>query len=258
VTGTIARTATNVRAGARGPLSGVFHAGFLLIFILIAAPLAGYIPLAALAGVLAVVAWDMVEKQAFMTLLRSSWGDALVLLATFLLTVFRDLTEGIVVGFALGSLLFIHRMAETAEVELGLDFAPEDMADDVNGGRGEYDAALATDAEVMVYRIKGAFFFGAASTVGAVLDRIGDHQRVFVIDFSAVPMMDSTAASVIQGFAAKARKRDARVFLTGTSPAVRRVLSDHGVRQPAMRFRGTIEEAVAEARGVAEGNPGPV
>ena len=100
VTGTIARTATNVRAGARGPVSGMLHSLFLLLFMLIAAPLASYIPLAALAAVLVVVAWNMAEKHEFVTLVRSSWGDATVLLATFLLTIFRDLTEGILVGFA--------------------------------------------------------------------------------------------------------------------------------------------------------------
>ena len=90
----------------------MLHSVFLLLFILLAAPLASYIPLAALAGVLAVVAWNMVEKHAFATLLRASSGDAVVLLATFLLTIFRDLTEAIVVGFALGSVLFIHRMSQ--------------------------------------------------------------------------------------------------------------------------------------------------
>src|SRR5215475_12400701 len=101
VTGTIARTATNVRAGARGPIAGMTHALFLLLFILLLAPLASFIPLAALAGVLATVAWNMAEKHQFVALLRSSRGDAAVLLATFGLTVFRDLTEGIVVGCAI-------------------------------------------------------------------------------------------------------------------------------------------------------------
>ena len=110
VTGTIARTATNVRSGAHGPVAGILHSAFLLLFILVAAPVASFIPLASLAGVLAVVAWNMIEKHAFATLLRTSRGDAVVLLATFLLTTFRDLTEGIVVGFAIGSVLFIHRM----------------------------------------------------------------------------------------------------------------------------------------------------
>src|SRR3954464_10507766 len=106
VTGTIARTATNVRAGARGPIAGMLHALFLLGFMLLAAPLASYIPLAALAGVLAVVAWNMAEKHEFATLLRASRGDALVLVVTFLMVVFRDLAQGILVGFALGALVF--------------------------------------------------------------------------------------------------------------------------------------------------------
>nr|MCU0905389.1 SulP family inorganic anion transporter [Tabrizicola sp.] len=113
VTGTIARTATNVRAGSKGPVSGMLHALFLLAFLMIAAPLAAYIPLAALAGVLAVVAWGMAERHEVASLLRSSRGDALVVSATFLLVVFRDLTEGIVVGFALAGLIFIKRMSET-------------------------------------------------------------------------------------------------------------------------------------------------
>jgi sulfate permease, SulP family len=105
-TGTIARTATNVKAGAHGPLSGVMHSVFLLLFMVLAAPLMSYIPLAALAGILVVVSWNMVEKPAVMQLLQGSWRDVLVLLATFFLTIFRDLITGIAVGiilhFALG------------------------------------------------------------------------------------------------------------------------------------------------------------
>jgi SulP family sulfate permease len=103
VTGTIARTATNVRSGAHGPVAGMLHSLFLLLFMLTAAPLASYIPLAALAGVLATVAWNMAEKHAFATLLRASRGDAVVVLTTFLLTIFRDLTEGIVAGFSISA-----------------------------------------------------------------------------------------------------------------------------------------------------------
>jgi SulP family sulfate permease len=131
VTGTIARTATNVRSGARGPLSGMLHALILLIFMLVAAPLASYIPLAALAAVLAVVAWNMAERHAFATLVRASRGDAVVLLATFLLVVFRDLTEGILVGFGIGALLFLHRMAQSVEVEQPL--IEQDRPDTGNG-----------------------------------------------------------------------------------------------------------------------------
>jgi SulP family sulfate permease len=92
VTGTIARTATNIRAGAHGPVAGMLHAAFLLLFMLLAAPLAAFIPLAALAGVLVIVAWNMIERPAIAVLLRSGWGDAAVLAATFFLTIFRDLS----------------------------------------------------------------------------------------------------------------------------------------------------------------------
>ena len=129
VTGTIARTATNVRAGARGPVSGMLHSVFLLLFMLTAAPLASYIPLAALAAVLVVVAWNMAEKHEFATLVRSSWGDATVLLVTFLLTIFRDLTEGILVGFALGAVLFINRMAQMTGIEAAAPLAIRDRPD---------------------------------------------------------------------------------------------------------------------------------
>jgi SulP family sulfate permease len=249
VTGTIARTATNVRAGAHGPISGICHSLFLLVFMLAAAPLASFIPLSALAGVLAVVAWNMAEKREFGVLLRSSKGDALVLLATFLLTVFRDLTEGIVVGFALGAVLFIHRMAETTGIEAHAPLVPEDKADDSNGGRTVYDASLASDPEVVVYRITGAFFFGAASTVGMVLDRIASHHKAFIIDFSAVPFLDSTAAKTLYSAAHKAGRHTVRFFITGASPAVRRTLLAHGVREPLAHYRRSIEQAVAEAHG---------
>lgn len=244
VTGTIARTATNVRAGAYGPVSGMLHSAFLLLFMLVAAPLAGYIPLAALAGVLAVVAWNMVERTAFAALLRSSWGDALVLLVTFGLVVFRDLTEGIVVGFALGSLLFIHRMSTAIAVEVGAGDAADATGDD----RQAYDASDATDPDTVVYRISGAFFFGSASTVASVLDRIADQHRNFVLDCSAVPILDSTAASVIESAARKAERAGVRLFVVGASPQVRRMLFTHGVRPPHVRYKGTVASALKQIK----------
>jgi SulP family sulfate permease len=243
-TGTIARTATNVRAGARGPIAGMMHAGFLLLFMLLAAPLFAYVPLAALAGVLVVVAWNMAEKYEFLTLLRSSRGDAVVLLATFLLTVFRDLTEGIVVGFALGAVLFIRRMAGATGIEALADRA--DAADP----RTPYDSRLATDEEVVVYRLSGAFFFGTASILNAVLDRIGDRHKALVVDFSAVPFVDSTAANAIAAIARKAGRHKVRVFVTGATPAVRHALLAAGARRPQVRYRRHIEDAVIEARSV--------
>lgn len=246
VTGTIARTATNVRAGARSPIAGMLHSVFLLLFMLAAAPLAAYIPLAALAAVLAVVAWNMAERREFALLLRASWGDAVVLLATFLLTIFRDLTEGILVGFALGAVLFINRMAQATSIEAHAPLVLEDKPDSRNGDRAKYDPALATDPDVVVYRISGAFFFGAASTVGAVLDRIADQRKSFVLDFSEVPFLDSTAAKTIFGIAQTARRHGVQVTLSGASLAVRRQLITHGVKRPLVTYAATIAQALKQ------------
>ncbi len=230
VTGTIARTATNVRAGAHGPVAGMLHALFLLVFMLVAAPLLALIPLAALAGVLAVVAWNMVEKPAIAALVRAGRGEAAVLAVTFLLTVFRDLTQAIVVGFALGAVLFIHRMGQAAEVRA--EAAGEDPR--------------APDPEVVIYRISGAFFFGAAASIGTVLDRISDTHRAMVLDLTAVPFLDSTGANVIEGLAKKTARRGVRMYLAGANAGVAQALAAHGI--PDIRFVGTVEEALADWR----------
>ena len=243
-TGTVARTATNVRSGAHGPLAGIFHSIFIVLFMLVAAPLASYVPLASLAGVLVVVAWNMAERHAFVTLVRTSPGDAIVLILTFGLTVLIGLTEAIIVGFALGTLLFLHRMAQSADVEMHVPPVPEDVADET--GR-PYDAATATDPDVAVYRITGAFFFGAAATVGAVLDRITDRHKAFVIDFSAVPFIDSTAANTIVGVAQRAARQNVLTFAAGGTPATQRLLERHGAKAPLVRFEPTLEAAIAAA-----------
>ena len=246
-TGTVARTATNVRAGARGPLAGVFHAGFILLFMMVAAPLARYVPLAALAGVLAVVAWGMAERHAFATLLRTSRGDAAVLLTTFGLTIFRSLTEAIVVGFALGALLFIHRMSETTGIEEHAPPVPEDAADDMNRAR-PYDPRLATDPRIAVYRITGAFFFGAAATVGSVLDGLARRHRILVVDFSAVPFIDSTAANALGSTIRSAERHGVTVMISAASPAIKTMLARQRVDPRSVRFERSLDEAVAVAQ----------
>jgi sulfate permease, SulP family len=249
VTGTIARTATNVRSGARGPVSGMLHAVFLLLFMLLAAPLAAYIPLAALAAVLATVAWGMVEKHAFATLLRTSRGDAVVLLTTFLLVIFRDLTEGILAGFGLGALLFLHRMAQSIEVETQRPLIEEDRPDRANGERRTpYDASLATDPDVVVYRISGAFFFGAAASVATALDRAGAHPKAYVIDFASVPILDSTGAATIEGFVRKAARGGARVHIAGARAVIQEHLARYGVHPPDVPFWPDLDSAIIAVR----------
>ncbi|MFN3954058.1 MAG: SulP family inorganic anion transporter [Pararhodobacter sp.] len=234
-TGTVARTATNVRAGAHGPVAGMLHAVFILAFMLVAAPLVGFVPLASLAGVLAVVAWNMIERDAIRALFRGARADAAVLMVTLLLTVFRDLTEAIIVGFALGSVLFIHRMSKAAEVVEQRHPVPAAEED-------------AIDPEIVVYRIRGAFFFGATASVGRVLDRISDRYRGLLIDFSDVTLIDSSAAHLIEGLVHKARRRGIEVMLTGTTHELRRQLFAHGLKPPEVSYESGLSLGLSKLR----------
>ncbi|MEZ5565179.1 MAG: SulP family inorganic anion transporter [Gammaproteobacteria bacterium] len=248
VTGTIARTATNVRAGAHGPIAGMLHGVFLLLFIVIAAPLASFIPLACLAGILAIVAWNMIDRYAIAMLLRASRGDAVVLLATFLLTIFRDLATGIVVGFSLGALLFIHRMSRTTAISTQIPFVADDRADSGNGARTPYQKMAGANPGVVVFRISGAFFFGAAASIGSVLDQIGETCRTLVVDLGNVPFLDSTAANTLDGLAAKCQRRDVGFIVTGALPEVEEQLRAYGLTPPRVTYLATIEEALAQVR----------
>ena len=247
-TGTIARTATNVRAGARSPVAGMLHAVYILLFMLVAGPLAAYIPLASLGGVLAVVAWNMAEKEEFASLLRASWGDAAVLMATFLLTIFEDLTVAIGVGVTLGAFQFLHRMAEAVEVEGAGPLIAQDAADVTGTARTAYEPN-AFDGDVAVYRISGAFFFGATAAVSAVLDRIGAHPKTFILDFAEVPLVDSTAAKALEAFVHKLRSAGTAVYFTSARKGVRRTLLLAGLRRPNVTYASRIEDAVAMSRG---------
>lgn len=244
VTGTIARTATNVRAGAHGPVSGMMHALYVLLFMLVAAPLASYIPLAALGGVLAVVAWNMAEKQEFVSLLRSSRGDAIVLMATFMLTIFEDLTVAIATGVTLGAFLFLHRMAEAVEIQGGGALVVADAPDAVGSARSEYDPHR-LNGDAIVYRISGAFFFGATAAVNSALDRIGEHPKIFVLDFREVPLVDSTAAKTLEGFVHKLHHHGTTVYFTGARTSVRRTLLATGLRPPFVHYESTPADAIA-------------
>jgi SulP family sulfate permease len=180
-------------------------------------------------------------------LLRSGWGDAGVLAATFFLTIFRDLTEAIIVGFALGSVLFIHRMSQATAVETHTPFVGEDMADS-DQPRGGYDEAIAANPDVVIYRITGAFFFGAAASVASVLDRIQDTHKALIVDFSAVPFLDSTGAHVMEGLAHKTARRGVGLYVTGANADIRRALVTHGVRPPGVTFAATPGDALAGYR----------
>ncbi len=243
-TGTIARTATNIRAHAHGPVAGMLHAVFLLTFMFVAAPLAAWIPLASLAAVLAIVAWNMVEKEHFIAILRTSRGEATVLMATFLVTILRDLTEGIAVGVVLGSVLFMHRMAELVEVTTRETIVEDDKPDGKPSDRTAYEPQK--DDEIAVYRISGPFFFGAASQVALVLEQIGAAPKAYILDLSAVPLADETAAQTIMVFAKKAKRNGARVMIAGARRDVIRTLIKAGLDRSEVDYATNIEAARAK------------
>jgi SulP family sulfate permease len=235
-TGAIARTATNIRAGAKSPIAGILHAAFLLIVVLVAAPVLSYVPLAALAAILAFVAWNIGEFGHIRTILvNASWGDRVVLLVTFLLTVLVDLTVAIEAGVGLAALMFMHRMANAVEIEESTHDAHADAV-----------AEAAANDRVIVYRINGPFFFGATQKLASVLDRIGDPPRAYIIDLGAVPLIDSTAVAMLESFVAKAHTRKTAVVFASASPAVRKTLGRFGLAEPEVRFAASVDRALAD------------
>ena len=184
---------------------------------------------------LAVVAWNMAEKEEFWSLLRTSRGDAAVLLATFLLTIFVDLMTGITVGVVMGALLFLHRMAESVEVE-------DDMADHPDQ-QDRYDSKAATDRNVMVFRISGAFFFGATVRVLTALERVGAPPHLFVLDFTDVPLIDTTAARSLVTFAHKLKRGGTVVYFAAARPKVRHELTFSGLKPPLVHYAASVSEA---------------
>jgi SulP family sulfate permease len=238
-TGAIARTATNIRAGAHGPVAGMLHALFLLLFMAVAAPLAAHIPLASLAAVLTIVAWNMIEREQIVALFKNDRAEAIVFCITFLLTVFEDIVVGIGVGVTLGSLLFMHRMAEIVEVETSESLAPpEDEADETE------DCYLPVSRDkIMTYRINGPFFFGVATSVASVLDSIGPRPEAFVLDLARVPIVDTAAANALRTFAEKAKRDNVVLYIVGANKRVLRALTGHGLDGDLVRFAADEYEA---------------
>jgi SulP family sulfate permease len=212
-TGAIARTATNIRAGGKTPIAGLFHALFLLIFLLIAGKLIALVPMAAMAAVLIVIAWGMSEADRFKLLPRMDAGERLLLLLTFALTVFVDLTVAIGVGVTLASLLFMARMSEAAGM------LPDDKSIEDPAQR----AALPADVEV--FRFAGPMFFGVASEMLEALSRIGRTPRTIILRMDRVPYIDSTGAAALETFVAQARASGSRVILCDMRPQPRTFLA---------------------------------
>jgi len=251
-TGAIARTATNVRAGARSPVAGMLHAVFILLFMLLAAPLMRHVPLPALAAVLLIVAWNMSEIEQFKHLLRGHWGDRLVLLVTFVLTVAFDLTVAIEAGVVLAAFLFMHRMSEVVSVQSDGRWL-EDDSDDL--ARPEtLDQRDLLPAGVAAYRITGPLYFAVANRLDEVLDQTLVAPKVFILRMGQVPMIDASGAHALDQFVARCGKRGIRVLLSGVQEQPRRVLELSALNK-AQNFVGhapDFKAAVAQAKAIIE------
>jgi len=216
-TGAIARTATNIRNGATSPVAGAVHALLLLLVILLLAPWAAHIPLAALAAILFYVAWNMADAPHVVRVLRTApRADRLLLVVTFLLTVFVDLVVAVNVGVVLAALLFMRRMAETVRIE------PQAFDDSA----GE-DVVLPHD--VLVYRIEGPFFFGAAEKLERTLERLQLDVSTLVLRLGRVPFMDATGLNTLGEIVGRLKRRHVRVLLCGIHPALRKSLDSSGI-----------------------------
>ena len=218
-TGAIARTVTNVKNGGRTPIAGMVHALTLLAIMLFFGSMAKLIPMSVLAGILIVVSYNMSEWRAFRAILRDSSFDVLVLLSTFFLTIFVDLTAAIEVGVVLSSLLFMKRMAD-----LG-------VGDDV---RTNVDSDVIDDyadlpSQISTYEISGPLFFGSAKQYAATIKNIGFKSEIIIIRMRHVPFIDSTGLHNLQGMILELQAQGVQIVLSGVNKSVMKDLSEHHI-----------------------------
>ena len=226
-TGAIARTMTNINNGGRTPVAGIIHAAVLLLIFLFLMPLAQYIPMACLAGVLVIVSYNMSGWRSFVSILKNPKGDVIVLWVTFLLTVIFDLTIAIEVGLICACLLFMRRMAETTDVKVISDeINPEEEESDFQLGNLEH---LTIPEGVEVYEINGPYFFGAGNKFEEIMGALR-HQRpkVRIIRMRKVPFVDSTGIHNLTNLCLMSQAEGIQVVLSGVNEKVQAVLHKAG------------------------------
>jgi SulP family sulfate permease len=254
-TGAVARTATSVRNGATSPLAGFVHAAFLVLVIVLFAPYASHVPLAALAAILFHVSWTMADVRHFGRLLaRAPRSDRIVLLVTFGLTVFVDLVVAVNVGVVLAALLFMRRMAESVSVQQEVfGVAPGTGA----GAGSDAPPSTAWPDNVLVYRIDGPFFFGAAEKLESTVERAQLHVDTVVIRLGRVPFMDATGMHTLSEIIERLKRRRIRVMLVEIQPKLAETLRRAGVL--ALAGPGNVHPGLAAALAAlgAEGSVSP-
>jgi SulP family sulfate permease len=249
-TGAIARTATNIRAGAQSPLAAVFHSFVVLAAVVFLAPWLGYLPMASLAALLLVVAWNMSDSRHFAHLLRvSPRSDVAVLLTCFTLTVVFDMVISVTAGVLMAALLFMRRMAEVSGVELVAEGHPDLKAPLPRG--------------VVLYDIAGPLFFGAAQKAMRALQSVeARHVRVVILDMEHVPAIDATGIVALESLVSRLNEAGVKVILVGIQDHPLRALARAGWRNRKGRLRifrslerGLSVAAATVAGGVGAGGP---
>lgn len=246
VTGAIARTMTNINNGANSPIAGLIHAFILLLILLFLGPLTQHIPMACLAGVLVVVAYNMSEWRTFRSLMKNPGSDVMVLLSTFFLTVIFDLTIAIEIGLLLAMVLFMKRVAEVTQVSvatgsINLSNESESRHD---------DEVLEIPQGVEIYEIDGPFFFGVANKFDECTKRLGDKPACRIIRMRKVPFIDSTGLHNLESLCRLSAKENIRIILSGVNEKVRDMLikSKMDEKIGAENICSNIHEAIARAR----------
>jgi SulP family sulfate permease len=236
-TGALARTAANIRAGARSPLSAVTHAVLVLVSVVALAPLLGWLPMSALAAMLLVVAWNMSEVRHFVHTLRAApRSDVLVMLTCFALTVAIDMTIAVGVGVVLAALLFIRRMSDVGTSRIFTE-SHHALADRLPKG-------------VIVYEVAGPLFFGAAQRMTRALHAIGEDAKVLVLDVSSVPVIDATGLVQLESAIDRLRRQKTFVIVAGAQDQPMRALVKAGWRERRdhLSVGRDLARAVDEAR----------
>ena len=224
-TGAIARTMTNINNGGKTPVAGIIHAIVLVLIFLFLMPLAKYIPMACLAGVLVVVSYGMCGWRSFLALMKNPKSDVTVLLITFFLTIIFDLTIAIEVGLIIACLLFMKRMSETTDVKVIMDEIDPNDESDIKLENNEH---LIIPNGVEVYEINGPYFFGAGNRFEEIMASFGDRPKVRIIRMRKVPFVDSTGIHNLTNLCIMSQKEGIQIVLSGVNPKVHAVLARSG------------------------------
>jgi SulP family sulfate permease len=241
-TGAIARTATAIRSGAKSPIAGIIHAAFVLAAVVALAPLLAWLPMAGMAALLLVVAWNMSDARHFVHMLRvAPRSDVAVLLICFLLTVLIGMVEAVAVGIVLAALLFMRRMAEITGARV-IEGADKHLREPLPEG-------------VLLYEIAGPLFFGAADKAMDTISNSAQKLLVAILDMSNVPAMDVTGLVALESALRKLKARGVRVIIGGLNHQPRKVFEKAGLEETPgeLQFCAGLEQAIAEARKAATG-----